>query len=743
MPASEHHPAAIGDQSASPDLVSDAVFVAVTNSADLSFSPVGSISITMSEPSSRSKGTVDSTAKSTTSSTKQFAPAPQPNIEPPATKPKRPRKKKSNPTPKTKRVVSGRDDINDALITDVCNRLSANKQVRRALPEKGRVHIDRQLPFVCIYRQPPDTEDLKTESMVTAEASYIVAPGSVRWHRALSKLVQSIADVGVEKFGAFLIVEVWAKTKPGSEIDPRAINVLPTFNVFAAGTNKLDSTVEALVRHLKRIKVLRQSVEVETERGPFVRPHKLKSLISKDAANKSVFTIGVEIPPVYRNETAAGKIQEFPELLNTFRRRLGLAIRRALFEFTDDQTTITPPHYHVLGRRAVVKSVWDVDRQLASVGSEFDYLLHVTPINSYEAWNEFKRKKFETAPEFHYLPLPFDPYLLKRQLYDIKIERIEDPALANVFREKQQELDRKITMLNDRNTPQFLLGSQLTFGPVSDALFDLASTILRDTSVASGRHKKGKSKEVNAEEFAKLADEEFAYYRNLDPTFSATSKVTPKVAGVMVSRGQLMINTRTTTPADRVDALLQHEVGTHLLTHHNGKAQPFNQLRLGLAGYEELQEGLAVLAEYLVGGLTRHRIRQLAARVVAAKMLIDGASFVDTFRALDHTYDFNQRTAYNITMRIFRGGGLTKDAVYLRGFNKIVTYLQKGGDLEPLFVGKIADDHVSLIKELQHRKVLNPTPLRPRYMERPEISERLSHLRNSKKSFVDLVRESM
>ncbi len=40
-------------------------------------------------------------------------------------------------------------------------------------------------------------------------------------------------------------------------------------------------------------------------------------------------------------------------------------------------------------------------------------------------------------------------------------------------------------------------------------------------------------------------------------------------------------------------------------------------MAIGLAGYEETQEGLAVLAEFLVGGLSPHRLRQLAVRVVA------------------------------------------------------------------------------------------------------------------------------
>ena len=39
-----------------------------------------------------------------------------------------------------------------------------------------------------------------------------------------------------------------------------------------------------------------------------------------------------------------------------------------------------------------------------------------------------------------------------------------------------------------------------------------------------------------------------------------------------------------------------------MLTYFNGKLQPFHQLQCGFAGYDELQEGLAVLAEFFSGG---------------------------------------------------------------------------------------------------------------------------------------------
>jgi uncharacterized protein (TIGR02421 family) len=174
---------------------------------------------------------------------------------------------------------------------------------------------------------------------------------------------------------------------------------------------------------------------------------------------------------------------------------------------------------------------------------------------------------------------------------------------------------------------------------------------------------------------------------------------------------------------------LAHEIGTHVVTFFNGRAQPFRQLSTGLPDYEELQEGLAVLAEYLVGGLTRPRLRLLAGRALAAYMLSEGATFPEVFRLLNHTHDFPQKTAFNITLRVFRGGGLLKDMVYLRGLIRLLDYLGQGGELEPLLVGKFGAGHLPIIQELQWRKVLSAPRLTPRYLENPQATERLDRLR--------------
>jgi uncharacterized protein (TIGR02421 family) len=433
---------------------------------------------------------------------------------------------------------------------------------------------------------------------------------------------------------------------------------------------------------------------------------------------------GLEIFPIYR-DTVSGDV--FPRVLRLLRRSLTVALRRGLFEFARSQTTHRPGHFHALGRRTVVKAVWDVDRILAEVSESFDFLLQVTPVNGAQAWSEFKRRHFDRAPQFLYRPMPDEPLVLKRKLYHAPVERIEDPALAMIFREKLEEIDRQITMLQDRNTTRFLPGSIQLYGPLEAELQSLALEVLATISARSREPSGGKP--VGAAEFARRAEEEIAFFRQTLPGIEAKIEVRPDVTGLMVSRGNLLVSSDSNIPASRVEALIQHEIGTHILTYHNGKAQRLRHLYTGLAGYDALQEGLAVLAEYLVGGLSRPRLRLLAGRVIAAREMIAGASFVETFRELDRTHGFSQRTAFVISMRTFRGGGLTKDVVYLRGLQHILGYLAHGGRLRSLFVGKIGAQHIPVIRELQWRGVLKDPPLVPRYMDSSGALERLDRVR--------------
>ncbi len=631
--------------------------------------------------------------------------------------------------------------ITPRLRKAVVDRLARSVPVRRTLPGGGRLHVDRQLPFLLVYRRPDDRDDAGTENLVKSAASYLIAPWSPDHRAGLRALVRDVITTLEAQFGAFLVVEVWAAADGGKANDPAVPSVLPQVAVHAAAARRLTPSVEALARRLGKLRVEKHGVTVDVRRGGTAHPPGMKSLLGDAPPDRCSF-IGVAVPPVYRKMTKAG-VKFFPLIMRALRRNVDLAVRQAAYEFAHSCTTQVPRHYHELGRRAVVKAVWDVDRQLGEVSSSFDYLVSLTPVNAKAALAQFRSDRFERAPELHYRPLPIDPGAVKHQLYGIPIDRVEDPALQRVFREKQEELDLKITMLRDRDTPRFVHESLQLFGAVEDDLLELAKDLLdRLSKRRRGRKGKGKERErVGAKEFARRAEADFERYRETLPEFSATARVKTEVTGLMVSRGHLLIDDQLSVAPSRVEALLAHEVGTHLLTYYNGRSQPFKQLRTGLAGYEALQEGLAVLSEYLVGGLDRGRLRLLAARVVAARLLVDGASFVDTFRVLEGDLGFTPRAAFGIAVRIFRGGGLTKDVVYLRGLQALLRYIRGGGDLATLFVGKIAEQHVPLIRELQYREVLAPAALEPLHMATPGARRRLAALAQGDGSVAALVSE--
>ena len=620
---------------------------------------------------------------------------------------------------------SSQDGVSRSFVRAVSQRLTQGLPVRRSLPGWGRVAVDRQLPFLCVYRKPAFRSDEGTDRLVTSEASYLTCSASSRQLESIRGLIREVCGTLGREFGVFLLLEVWAGRSPAAGSTEMTDKPTPRLRIVTPRRQSADAMTNAFRDALARLELRGQKVEVSVSRSMKRGPQKMPPLlVPEDEAALNCFYFGLEVAPVYR-DLKSGEL--FPALLRDLRRALSLAMRQAFYEFATRHSTRHPEHYHSLGRRALVKATWEADRQLASVSEQFDLLLMVTPVNGEASWNQFRSSGFENRPTFEYRPIPTDPAILKRAVYRTPVERVEDAALARVLREKQTELDRQINLLQNRNTPAFLPSSIQLFGGVEDWLHDQAVEILATLSPQSREAAAGRR--LTPEEFARRAREEIQFLRRQHADLNSTVEIRSDITGLMVSNGNLLVSRRSSIPGGRVEALLQHEVGTHVLTFHNGKAQRLQLLASGLAGYDELQEGLAVLAEYLVGGLSRPRVRLLAGRVVATRCLLDGASFVETFRVLSRSHGFSRETAFAVTTRVFRGGGLTKDAVYLRGLCQILDYLRDGNEIEPLLVGKIAANHVPIVRELQWRGVLHPAPMVPRYLRQPDTIERLTRLR--------------
>jgi len=608
------------------------------------------------------------------------------------------------------------------LIDPVGKRLADNKFIRRKLPVYGRLHIDRQLPFLCLYRRTSSARESGAERFAQAFSSHLLCSAKRSLHGELSNLTRVVAQNLIKQFGTCLILEIWDGPPPlAGEVVVQA-EMVPEFLVVSSRGTPVGAS-NYFSEALGRVKAGGNSAVVSTKRSNHCCPKRLSPLVTSALAlEMGCHLLGIEISPFYLNPETG---ELYPYVLRRIARQFSLAANRALFSYTRNHTSHRPPHYHALGRRAIIKAVWEADRMLAGISDSLDILLNVTPVNAESSFREFQKTRFEVKPQLHYRPLPVDPISLKISLYKAPVTRIEDPALAQMFREQLEDLDRQIDMLRDRNTSRFLCSSIQVYGQVDEKLLELAKGILE---LLPSRRRNNSEATLDARAFAALASAEIDGYRKLHPDLKARVQVRDDIVGLLVSRGNLMISSGIRLSPGRTRALLNHEIGTHVVTYANGRAQPFQQLYSGLAGYESLQEGVAVLSEYLVGELSASRLRLLAARVVAVRNMLDGMNFVENFHELTGRYNFNQRTAYGIILRTYRGGGLTKDAVYLRGLRDVFEYLQKGGDLEALYIGKVSLSHLPVLRELRWRKILKPPPLLPHFLNENEPRERLANI---------------
>lgn len=359
-----------------------------------------------------------------------------------------------------------------------------------------------------------------------------------------------------------------------------------------------------------------------------------------------------------------------------------------------------------------------VDRELADIALGYRFLLDVTPTDLDDA-----RRRFLDGgepPELHYRPLEDDVAVMANRLEKVTAERVTDATLAHLVEAKQREVALQLEMLRCRGSADFLPLSVELYGAVTPSLLATAEQLLDRLDPAPA----ATGQALDAATFAQRAQAELEHYAEAFPELDVRVEIRDDVSGVMFTHGQLLIASTTTVPTVRVDALLQHEVGTHAVTYVNGSRQPLRLLAAGLAGYEETQEGLAVLAEHLVGGLTARRLRQLAARVVAVHRMTDGAAFADVHGELVRA-GLQPGPAFSVTARVFRAGGLTKDAIYLRGLADLLTHLRAPGDVDVLWLGKMGLADAPLVQELRDRRVLREPTLRPRYLADPVARERL------------------
>lgn len=617
--------------------------------------------------------------------------------------------------------------------------IGGDNAYRERLDGGGRVHIDRPLPFLvlCRHEDSPFSLARRIASISAASVIWPTAGGKEADASAQSMTASLMAELA-DDYPRFLLVSLRDLPRDASvhaespQLEPFA------FRIGASSDPAAQAAADCLKAALGDIEI-----DLRTAKPCMAQCVPAADWIEALAANTDISQLTLGIPQVHRIPGGENR-QIYPLIYHELESAIFDAVLQAIAVFVEHSTPDGDgdgvpggrPHHRSLGRSRYVEAATKADDALSRISRSFDFLLGVSPINSVEAYQRFEEKGRKETPHFRYRPLPINPDATKRRLYRINLRAVEDPVLEKLFREKQLELDQQLMMLQRRNTPQFKYVSLLQYGGVEAELLAQARAILDNVKASPG----GGDCRFDARQMQEAADKVLGQYRAKAPAFAAAQACLREDTGpgLMVSGESLLISTATSVPKARVDPLLQHEIGVHVLTFINGSQQGLGIFGAGLADYEGIQEGLGVFAEFIVGGLTPARLRLLAARVLVVDAMLGGADFIECHHLLHRDHGFSSQGAFNIVARIFRSGGLTKDAIYLRGFQQVVRRVSDGLPLDPFWYGKIAEHHVPIVEELRTRGMLGKPVATPEFLDRPDAQARITRLREGS-HFLDLL----
>ncbi|MFA4890814.1 MAG: tyrosine/phenylalanine carboxypeptidase domain-containing protein [Candidatus Gracilibacteria bacterium] len=347
-------------------------------------------------------------------------------------------------------------------------------------------------------------------------------------------------------------------------------------------------------------------------------------------------------------------------------------------------------------RSKKITNNFEIDQEIVNIDNKLKLLFHLRPVNLEEEKRKFL-ENFSYNPQFVYPELKFNPTELKQKLETI---RTDESPLGIIFEAKRDELMKKIELIESIDTEYFTQKSANLFGKPDPELIKECEKLLLE----GGKFQNLGEEDIDAEEAKERFEKVFKKYKLQNWKVKIQDEmVTDCVAG---KNNRLLLRKNARFSEKRIENLIIHEIETHILTAENGKIQPYEIFNRGLADYLITQEGLAI---YNVTTQSKTTIRdsyKALALVIAANTALN-SSFVETFEKI-LSYGIPIEQALRIALKTKRGlsdtgvkGAFTKDIIYYKGFKEVSKYIEEGGRIADLYIGKLNVRDIDLVQKIE------------------------------------------
>ncbi len=322
------------------------------------------------------------------------------------------------------------------------------------------------------------------------------------------------------------------------------------------------------------------------------------------------------------------------------------------------------------------------DRALDALLSRISFSRHLNPENVAIARATFLDGAL--SPPFRYAPTPWaDDAIAELTAQRVPTSHPFGPLLARAI----GDTIALIVALRDRTAEAFdALAQRADWYPsAADALASLPATA-GPAAVGS----------VDAEEMFEVLTRAL---RDRALTAWRVERDAVMSARVLVDSAKRVVRLNPTSRFRKADvvSLVAHEIDVHVVRAANGSDQPLRLFGNGLPGSLLTEEGLAIAAEERMGTLpTTFLPRQ--ALVLRAVDRARHMGFRDLYESV--AAESSEGFAWQVCLRVKRGladpgapGVYAKDTAYYRGYRVVRAWLDAGGPMEHLYVGKVGTEH--------------------------------------------------
>ncbi|MBL7055973.1 DUF1704 domain-containing protein [Candidatus Woesearchaeota archaeon] len=327
------------------------------------------------------------------------------------------------------------------------------------------------------------------------------------------------------------------------------------------------------------------------------------------------------------------------------------------------------------------KRLRELDKTIFNVSKDLSLNL-INPSNS-----EAEKKKFFRDPKHE----PFFRYdKLKvglKKLFEVLASlKFKESVMDTLFKDKAVELANFINLIHSRGTPKFTQHSIKIYGKPDKELIDRSKTLIAVSPSQIYQSPRMLSSKEALKEFREAMKFFGDGWEIKEENIVANAMVVPE-------KRQLLIKKDTPFSLKQVKRFIAHEIYGHVLRAQIGLFQPYRIFSIGLAKYDETEEGLALYKERVAGLLDSRILKGYAGRVLAIDIALN-SGFRDTYLFLRKFY--SREKAWTLTVRVKRGlgdtslhGAFTKDLIYLKGYFGVLNFLEHNS-LKSLHYGKVS-----------------------------------------------------